>query len=165
MGQMTAPQSVFDPGHPIFGGGASSTVLHPLVIGLMVAIAVLAFVLPRRYVIVPLLFGIVVIPYGQSSLFRGAYLHGPAAGNGGLVTLDRIAAHLRRGTASGGLSKLDKVFIVWAVYRFFAVLLLFRQAGMIPNQMDFLWDALGGYFLFRCLLRNEEDVVRALKAI
>ena len=44
----------------------------------------------------------------------------------------------------GGLSKLDKVFIVWAVYRFFAVLLLFRQAGMIPNQMDFLWDALGG---------------------
>jgi hypothetical protein len=65
----------------------------------------------------------------------------------------------------GGLSKLDKVFVVWAVYRFFAVLLLFRQAGMIPNQMDFLWDALGGYFLFRSLLRNEEDVVRALKSL
>jgi len=40
---------------------------------------------------------------------------------------------------------------------------LYREGAAVVNQVGFLWDALCGYFLFRCVVRDAEDIRRAAK--
>ena len=53
---------------------------------------------------------------------------------------------------------------MWACYRALATILLYGQVAAVTNQIGFLWDALGGYFLFRCLVEDEETILRVVKA-
>jgi hypothetical protein len=158
------PQSIFDPGQAAFGGGASQSVLHPLVIGAIILIGVLVFVLPLRRVLYPLLFGLLLIPAGQNLYVAGNHLYTCRI----LILLGWARVLMSKQTEKtflpGGLNTLDKLFLIWATYRAAAVVLLFMQMGAIPNQIAFLWDALGGYFLLRYLIRDEEDVLQTAKA-
>src|SRR4029077_17857155 len=56
-----------------FGGGASETVLHPIVLAAMLIAIVLIFVLPRKHVIWPFLLTAFLIPLGQSILLGGLH--------------------------------------------------------------------------------------------
>jgi hypothetical protein len=53
---------------------------------------------------------------------------------------------------------LDSVLLLWAGWKFFAGLLLFASPEFIKNALGVLYDALGMYFLFRCLVRTREDL-------
>ena len=59
---------------PKFGGGATGTVLHPIVLVAMLLALVLFLVLPRRYVIVPVLISTFLIPLGQQFYVSGIHL-------------------------------------------------------------------------------------------
>jgi hypothetical protein len=159
---MADPLSQFDPGFKAFGGGATSSILHPAVLVALVLVAVLTFFLPRKYVIVPLLLGILMIPAGQN-LYIGVHLYVFR-----ILILIGWARLLSSKPSSGrflpgGFITLDKVFLVWAMYRALAVILLFGQFGAVINQAAFLLDSLGGYFLFRSLIRDDPDVRRVVK--
>jgi hypothetical protein len=159
-------QSQYDPGVAAFGGGSSHSVLHPDVAIALTAVAVLLFVLPRKYVIVPLLLGLLITPAGQNLYFAGVHFYTYRI----LILLGCIRM-LRSKFSSqgplfpGGFGTLDKLFVVWASYRAVAGVLQFMQVGAIPNQLALLFDAIGGYFLFRFLIRSDEDIARALKAL
>src|SRR5437899_11548030 len=56
-----------------FGGGATSTVLHPLVAAAMVVDIVVILLLPRKYVTVPLLLAAFFIPFGQVVVVHGIH--------------------------------------------------------------------------------------------
>ena len=56
-----------------FGGGASETVLHPVVLVAMLIAITLIFLLPRKYVIWPFLCSAFLIPLGQSILVGGLH--------------------------------------------------------------------------------------------
>jgi hypothetical protein len=159
------PQSIYDPGFAAFGGGTSGSVLHPLVLGALILIGLLVFLLPRKYILVPLFLGILLIPYSQNFYIGGQHLFVYRVllllGWGRLLATGMTSSE---DMLPGGFGTLDKLFTVWATFRALATVLLFMQAGAIPGQVAFLWDALGGYFLFRCLIRNEEDILRVLKA-
>jgi hypothetical protein len=43
-------------------------------------------------------------------------------------------------------------------------MLLYKESAAVVNQVGFLWDAFGGYFLLRYWIQDEEDVNRAIKA-
>jgi hypothetical protein len=157
------PQSQFDPGYATFGGGSSGSVLHPVVLAALVAAIVLIFVLPRKYAIVPLLITVLLSPYGQNLYVAGVHL---------FVTRLLILAGVVRVIVSKpksepflahGFTTLDKVFLLWALYRAAAVVLLFGQTGAIVNQVGFLIDALGGYFVLRSLIRDEPDAQTLVK--
>ena len=159
-------ESIYDPGFAAFGGGSSGSVLHPIVLGAVGAIAVLTFTLKRKYVVVPLLLGMLLIPFGQNFYIGGFHLFTFRL----LVLLGctRVAfsgLSSKDGFFPGGLNILDKFFLTWAIYRALATILLYREVGAAVNQAAFLWDALGAYFLLRGLIENEEDIGRAVKVL
>lgn len=157
-------ESIYDPGFATFGGGSTESIVHPLVMGAVGVIAVLTFTLKRQYVIVPLMLGLLLIPYGQNWYIGGFHLFVARA----LIVIGWARVLLSRSGPSekflpGGLNILDKVFLLWACYRALATILLFGQVAAATNQVGFLWDAVGGYFLFRCLVEDEETIVRVVK--
>src|SRR5665213_1555040 len=159
------PQSIYDPGYAAFGGGTTGTLLHPLVLAALLLIGVLVFALPRKYILFPLFLGILLVPYGQNFYVAGNHLFVYRI----LLLLGWIRVLISVLVSSeellpGGFGTLDTLFTVWAFARAIATVLLFMQAGAIAGEVAFLWDAIGGYFLFRCLIRNEEDILRLLKA-
>jgi hypothetical protein len=147
-----------------FGGGANQTILHPLVlVGMLIAI-VLIIVLPRKYVIVPLLAITFLVPFGQELLIGGLHFF--------VYRIVVLATSLRilfsmfsapEGAFGGRLDGLDKLFVLWAVSRACAAVLLFMQQGAVIYQMGFLLDAIGGYFILRFLIREDEDIYRTIR--
>ena len=158
------PQSIYDPGFAPYGGGSSSTVLHPLVIGAVILIALLTFLLPRRFILIPLFLGLLLIPSGQNWYISGTHLYVSRMlilfGLGRLLCTKFFS---QEPLFPGGFTTLDKLFLVWALYRALAVVLVFRTMGAVPYQISFLWQALGGYFLFRWLIQDDEDLLRLVK--
>jgi hypothetical protein len=155
--------SQYDPGHLAFGGGSSASVLHPIVLAAVIVVSVLTLLLPRKYLIVPLLIGILMVPAYQNLYVAGVHL---------FVYRILILVGLARVLASkpssgrflaGGFGTLDKLVLTWALYRAVAGILQFLAPGAIINQGAFLLDALGGYFLVRSLIRDDNDVQRVVK--
>ena len=56
-----------------FGGGSAATVLHPLVGVVLLATIALIFLLPRKYVLVPLLSTAILVPFGQVVVVVGIH--------------------------------------------------------------------------------------------
>jgi hypothetical protein len=140
-----------------FGAGASASTIHPAVLVWMVIAIVLIFALPRRHVIIPLVITLFLTPFGQQIYIGGVHLFATRIVI--LCGLIRMA-----GTRlEGGFTVLDKLFALWVGFRVAATLLLFPDLQAAINQGGFLWDYVGGYFLFRLLLRDQEDIVRTVK--
>jgi hypothetical protein len=147
-----------------FGAGAASSFVHPFVLLLLLLTIVLMFLLPRKYVVVPFLLTIFLTPFGQQVYVGGVHLFVPRI----LILFGwmRIAwtkMSSRSEIASGGFTSTDKVFVLWAIFRATATYLEFSEFGAFVNQCAFLWDVLGGFFLLRFLIRDEEDIVRVTR--
>jgi hypothetical protein len=146
------------------GEGVGETLLHPLVLVLMVLGVLAILLLPRKYVVIPVLANIFLIPLGQQLLIGGFHFF--------VYRIIVLAASVRilvamfstpEGAFQGRFDRMDKVFLGWAFCRAAAVILLFFQPGALINQAGFLLDAVGGYFVFRFLIRDEEDILRAIR--
>jgi hypothetical protein len=146
-----------------FGGGVAATLLHP-VVGVALAIAIgLIFFLPRKYVVVPLLMAIFLIPRGQVVVL--ANLHFTIARLLILATLARFAASGLGSGWSGGFNAVDKAFTLAAVsYLAIFSLQWMEVQAFIKSLGDFL-DAMGGYCVLRFLVRDYEDIVRVIKTL
>jgi hypothetical protein len=149
-----------------FGGGSSETILHPIVlIAMLIAIA-LIFLLPRKFVIWPVLCAAFLIPLGQEILIAGLHFF--------VFRIIVLAVAVRmlgsmvsspEGIFGDRLGTFDVVFLLWAVFRALAGVLVFSfHPGAMVYQAGFLLDALGGYFVLRYLIRDDEDIYRALRA-
>ncbi len=157
-----APQSQFDPGFADFGGGSSSSVLHPVVLVAMIVLILLIWVLPRKWIVAPLLLGILLIPPGQNIYAAGVHLF--ISRIFVLMGCLRVLVSKPSGRSFfGPFLALDKLFFIWAIYRAVAVVATFSDAGAVVNQVAFLIDALGGYFLFRSVIKDEQDVELVVK--
>jgi hypothetical protein len=149
--------------HPVaFGGGATETILGPFVLVGMVLVIVLIFALPRKYVVAPLLFGMILCPVGQALFLGGVHLF--------VTRILILAGWLRVGVSkiSGSSAtverySLDKMFLLWALFRSACFIAQYLKEGAIINQAGFLLDALGGFFLIRALICDNEDVQRVIK--
>ena len=64
---------------------------------------------------------------------------------------------------SGGFNNLDKSLILLSVTTAVAGTLLFQNTQAFFYQCGDLFNALGIYLLLRCLIRDEEDVVRVIR--
>jgi hypothetical protein len=150
-----------------FGGGASETILHPVVlIAMLIAIA-LIFLLPRKYVIWPVLVTTFLIPMGQEVLIGGLHFF--------VFRIVVLTVGVRMlgsmfsspdGIFGKRLGGLDVVFILWALFRALAGVLVFSfNTGALIYQCGFLLDAVGGFFVVRYLIRDEEDIFRTVRAL
>lgn len=141
-----------------FGGGPAETLLHPAVLfALLIAIPAILF-LRRKYVLAPVLLLAFLVPLGQQVVVAGIHI---------MVLRIVILTGLIRMAFSkmGKLDTLDKLFLVWAFIRAAAFFLQFTETAALVNQFGFLWDTIGGFFLLRFLVQNEDDVERLIRVL
>ncbi|MGI0134222.1 MAG: O-antigen ligase family protein [Candidatus Micrarchaeaceae archaeon] len=148
-----------------YGGGVAETVLHPIVAVAMILAIIGILLLPRKYAVVPFLLVVFLSPYGQELYIGGVHLFVVRILI--LTGWARIAwtkLSSKSEICTGGVTAVDKAFFLWAIFRASAGILLYRGAsGAIIFQFGFLWDALGGFFLLRFLIQDEESIVRVIK--
>jgi hypothetical protein len=97
-----------------FGGGTSGTLLHPLVIVAMLLAVILLFVLPRKYVIAPVIFMAFLTPQGQQLYVAGVHLFVLRV----VLLLAFVRALTSRGKAgdpllANGWNRADTAFTQW----------------------------------------------------
>lgn len=158
-------QSIYDPGFVAFGGGASSSVLHPVVAVAMCIAIVCMLLLPRKYALAAFLVVALMTPTGQQLYVGGVHIFVQRiliVAGWGRIFWSKLTG--KDEICPGGITVIDKVFFCWAAFRAIAGILVNGGAGgAIVYQTGFLWDALGGFFLLRFLIQDEEAVTFAVK--
>jgi hypothetical protein len=148
-----------------FGGGASETVLHPIVLAAMLIAIVLIFLLPRKYVIWPFLCTAFLVPLGQAILVGGLHFF--------VIRVIILTVAVRmlvsmftspEGAFGHRWGALDIIFVLWALFRASAGVLVFSfNSSATIYQAGFLLDALGGYFALRYLIRDDDDIYKTIR--
>ena len=144
-----------------FGGGVSSTTLTPLAWGLFVAAGILILTLPRKYVMAPFLIVGLLLSGFQQMVVGGVHLPVYRL----LVLMGWIRILLRRDPLGRPLGALDKAIIAWAVTGAIMYSILWGEFSAFVNRMGYLYNICGVYFLARYLVRDREDVLRAVKIL
>jgi hypothetical protein len=122
---------------------------------------VLFVVLPRRYVIVPVMITLFLIPMGQQFYVAGVHLF--------LERILILAAFVRamvsrpNQTYVGGWTDIDSAFTYYVVISAAATMMQYPSGNALVNQVGYLWDYLLGYLLIRSLIQEQKDVYLVLK--
>src|SRR5271165_292346 len=115
-----------------YGGGAAGSLLHPLVLVAMILALILILVLPRKYVVAPIIFLTFLTPIGQQLYIAGVHLFVSRIVL--LVAWIRILAS-RRGPEeprfAGGWNGIDDAFRICALVQGIAVVLLYHDIGSV----------------------------------
>jgi hypothetical protein len=154
------------PEHLQFGGGATDTVLHPLVAVWILIVIVLILVLPRQKVVTPFLLAFLSIPIGQVVVLGGIHftMHQILI----LTVVARMAAF--RGSASekrfaGGFNSLDRMIVLWSLAAFVIVSLQWMETQATIKSLGDLIVTLGGYLAVRFLIPDREALRRTVKIL
>src|ERR1700734_2164889 len=133
--------------------------MHPVVLTAMLISILLLLVLKRKWAIVPVLLIAIFAPAGQEFYIAGAHLFVlRVVVIAGCLRLLAVKFTSRESVFTGGFNSIDQAFCLWAICQATAFVLLYREMGAVLYQGAFLLDALGGYFLLRYLIRDEEDI-------
>jgi hypothetical protein len=155
-----------EPEHFRFGGGASETVLHPLVAVWMLIAIVLLLVLPRKKVGTPFLLFFFSIPVGQVIVLGGIHftMHQILI----LIVLARMAAF--RGSTSGGriaggFNTLDRLVVLWSLTSLIIFCLQFMEMQALIRGLATLVESMGGYLAARFLIPDREALRHTVKVL
>jgi hypothetical protein len=147
-----------------FGHGGTDSVLHPIVAVAMAVAVVGILFLPRKYVIGPLLLVTFTVPFGQQVVVGGLHLFiFRILVLFGWIRLLRSKVSTEGSIFATGINPVDRAFFWGIVCQTAAVMVQYLQMSAVINQFGLIVDYLGGYFLLRFLLRDEEDIYRAIK--
>jgi hypothetical protein len=147
-----------------YGGGANESLLHPVIAILMLLAIVCIFVLPRKYVTLPLLWIVMLVPVSQQIFVAGVHLYVlRIVILCGIVRMFASPKGPGRKLFPGGMNGIDVAFTVCILAQAVSVVLLFHVGQAVINQISFIWDWVGGYFVIRWALQDEGDVYRSLK--
>ncbi len=154
------------PEHLAFGGGASQTVLNPLVAVFVLVAGILMSVLPRRMTIAPFLAGALLIPMDQVIVIASVHFQMVRV----LVLFGAVRMVIAKTSSkqkifSSGLNAIDKAVIFWTLFTAIDVTLLWGDSGALTNQLGTIYQIFGIYFLLRFLIRDEQDVQFTLKVL
>lgn len=135
------------------------TNVHPVGLALLLTACLATFLLPRRYALIPFLLIMALVPSGQ----RVAIISLDFT----LLRLLIVAGFVRvmiRGEHAGFARKpIDLLMLAWAAASFIAVVVRTNGAAFV-YELGLTFDALGGYFLARCVIRDWTDVDRLARA-
>lgn len=147
-----------------FGGGTSGTLLHPIVLVGMILALILIFVLPRKWLMGPLVFMSFLVPMGQQIYIAGVHLFVLRV----VVLVAFIRALMSKDAGeplvANGWNRVDTVCTVYMVAVAVATCATFHaDTAVLVNQVGYLWDFLLGYVVVRCFIRDEEGLYTTLK--
>jgi hypothetical protein len=145
--------------HPnvTFGAGSAVSIMTPIGLAVLLIASILILAVPRKWAIATFLLFTFSVPLGEQFNIAGLHLFALR-----IVVLCGCIRFLFKSSMqnalAGGFTRIDKIFLAWALCRATAFMLLYHAGGAVVNQLGFLWDYLGGYFLVRCLIRNTNDI-------
>lgn len=141
--------------------------VHPVIAGAMLVVAALIFLLPRRHVIVPLLSAGVLIPLDQV-LVVGPFHFQMLRVLVGISWIRAVTSAVGSGYPLLGtrLNTLDKLVLLFAAFDAVDYIILWQFSPQaFINRLGAVYMVLGIYFLFRVVIRTEEDIILALKVL
>lgn len=155
-----------EPEHLRFGGGATETLLHPLVaVWLLVAI-VLILTRRREQGITVFLLSCFSIPIEQVVVLGG--LHFTVLRILILAGLARVATFRgssSRGKFPGGFNAVDRMVVLWTVSALVIFSLQWMDMQALIHNLGGFLDALGGYVVVRYLIPDGEAIRRTIKTL
>jgi hypothetical protein len=141
------------------GGGATETKIGEFAAVLLVCAVVCVLLLPRRYVVVPVLLSLFLIPMGNVMVVGGLHLMTTRILSlCGWIRLGWIRVSSGKSLFEGRLNSIDSAFSWNVICHVAAFVILWRSAAALTNQFGFLWSEFGVYFLLRYLIRDKRDV-------
>jgi hypothetical protein len=143
-----------------FGGGTADTIVNPAVLVVVLIVGILILLWPRKKALVPFLVFSILIPMDQILVIGGMHFQMlRVLALFGIVRLmrEKIAG---RNIFTGGINKIDWAIILLNVAIAVNAILLFREFGVVVYQFGNLYTVFAIYFLFRFLIRNEQDILR-----
>lgn len=149
-----------------FAGGASASIFSPVALAVVLVAGILLLLLPRKKAIFPFLLAGLLIPGDQIVVIGSA--HFPMLRILLLFGLARIAWTKFSGKEeifSGRLNGLDKSVILLGILIIVDGTLLYAELGEVIYQIGQFYTGLGTYIVLRFLIRDEEDVKRAIRAL
>jgi hypothetical protein len=149
-----------------FGGGASATFLHPLVVVWMLVAIVLILAVPRKKAIVPFLLAIFTIPMGQVVVVGGLHFTVLRI----LILVGLLRAVVFKVRASGrwfatGFNPTDLFVVLWTVSAFIVISIQWMNAQMLIASLGNFLEALGGYLVVRFFITDGEAVRRTVTVL
>ena len=123
------------------------------------AMAGLLLGLPRRYAMIPIIVLVCYMTMGERIVVMGL--------NFTMIRILLLFGWLRL-LIKGELCRMrwnsvDKLIIAWAIVRTVNYTLVWGTSSALINRLGYAFDIAGAYFLFRYLVRDEEDVYRAIR--
>jgi hypothetical protein len=145
-----------------FGGGGADTTITAATATLVLIAILLFFLLPRKYLIAPLLFISIFIPLGQVVVVGGLHF-----------SIFRLVLPFawvrlvlgRSDKAEFRFTGVDKAVVLWAFSSTVFFVLLWDSVGAFVNRLGFLYNVFGIYFLLRLAIRDREDVNRTIRVL
>jgi len=152
-----------EPGNLRFGGGVGQTLVHPIILIAVLIAGVLICFGSRNKALAAFLAGAILIPFDQILLIGP--LHFPML----RVLIVFGAFRMLRVKLSGaklpgaGWNRIDLAMIALTIFTALDGILLYRESSAVIFQLGNLYSAFGAYFLLRFLIRDEADVLRAVR--
>lgn len=137
---------------------ANQTAVHPVGLAVLGVLAVLVFALPRAWALAPLLILACFVPAGQRVVVFSLDFT--------FLRLLVIAYWVRillfkdyRGVRWMGL---DTAVTAWIVVGSLVFMLQWASLWAVTNRAGYIYESLGLYVTFRCLLRTWPDIMRTI---
>jgi len=150
----------------VFGGGLHDTALSLAYLTIMLAAIVLMYVLPKRYMVLPFLAGIFLIPASQEIYAFGA--HWFTSRILVLAGLARVTGRWfgqRRLFLTGGVNPIDWAVFAWILSEAIAFVLTYHATAAVVFECGVLIDYLGAYILVRAMIQDHNAVRATLKCL
>jgi hypothetical protein len=131
----------------------------PIGLAFTLLMALLLLTLPRRHAIVPVIVLVCYMTMGERIVLGGFNF-----------TMIRVLLFFgwMRLLIKGEMRKVkwglvDTLIIAWAIIRTVNYTLVWGTTDALVNRLGYAYNIVGAYFLFRFLVRDEEDVFRAIR--
>jgi len=80
-----------------------------------------------------------------------------------IVTVGLFRVMSRREKIVGGINRLDRILIIWAIAM--VITSIFHTSAGLVFRLGVVWTELGAYFLFRIFLQDLKDIERMFKVV
>ena len=147
-------------------GGTGGDPASIISICLMLIAGVLILAVKKKYAVYPFLFGALIIPYAQVILIGPVHVQMLRF----LTLFGMIRMFIewlvrKQKPLIGGIQRIDRAFIYFTVVSAATFVLLNKEFAAFTNRVGVLYDTFCLYFILRFLIRDEEEVARAIKAL
>jgi len=138
---------------------AGQTAIHPLGMLAVIVLGVMMLLLPRRWALLPIVLTACLIAPGQRIVVLSLNFDLLRI----MVLLGWIRLVLRNEASDLVWKKIDWLVVAWALSGTIIYTLQNGTLEAMKYRLGTSFDALGMYFLFRCLVKGWEDVDQAVR--